>query len=687
MPIERDLAGVADLTDTLRAATAALESLKRSREEIAKLVRFGRSRPSWQPECPLLVYDEDLVRRLDMCADRIDEARKRLIDKRADLLCDAQLRSPFVCPSGLQERIDYLDLLCSHARSRNLQDFLTVYNRDPVRDFLGPELRACVLRFPDIANYGLRQAARSFADIWAYPGTRFWRDQRDKYIKEHANDWQTVFVLLQRSLDDARSECQVQKERHDVFLAHELEDRLTTYIAELRDVVTCAGAIVTAVQVVRERETAAVEAVRKVWQGTQGVRRLVDRRGTHLDEDDRSLAGDWARQWRDSGGSDYWITGAMESARCAELVALDIYRELYGEVEDLSILQKVAPISDPRWQTADIDAAGRWIDVKNARRSFSSRNSYSEHCVKRFKSGQGNRQVVVSGFLSPYLTDGGIGTGEQVVWPGETTLEIIKSLRDQFETDYLQLNFYSKWTSRIPPWLFEYPRECYAERDAALVSGRSHRFNLPRSDCPLGFLLLTSRVEPSFPEGPLSEEVLALTRRIGAGSTPTRPMLFLHVLDRFCRTARDEVPFPSEALRQILFSAGPHSLSECTHDTTPLAVLDPLETVKELLDVLGRVAECCARRAVAFTSFRLAGAGVFQGRCSDGTWQTIFAYCGGWRKLPNGGKVKCGQSPLFLGQDDPCDGRGKLVCHMCGYCSESEICPRCSPRQAGWPAS
>jgi hypothetical protein len=42
--------------------------------------------------------------------------------------------------------------------------------------------------------------------------------------------------------------------------------------------------------------------------------------------------------------------------------------------------------------------------------------------------------------------------------------------------------------------------------------------------------------------------------------------------------------------------------------------------------------------------------------------------------------VRCGQNPLFLGQNEPCGECGKLVCHECGYCSER--CPLCSPRQA-----
>jgi hypothetical protein len=491
------------------------------------------------------------------------------------------------------------------------------------------------------------------------------------YIERHADlqkaAWQQVLQILRHRLADVLSECQVREKQHDDFLANQTDDLLAKHTAELRDDVDRAEAIMTEVQAVRQREAAGLEMLRRVWQGTQRMKRYVYRQGLPMGEVDRLLAQKWAHNF---GASDYWIS-AMESARCAELVALGIYRELYGNVEDLSILQRTAP-SDTRWQAADIDAVGRWVDVKNAHRSFSSRKSYSEHRVKCLKSDRLNRDVAVSGFLSMYIADGEVGSGEQVVWLGETTLGIIESLRSKFETHYLQLDFSGQSAIRIPPWLFEYPPECYAERDAALASVRSRGFILPRSACPLGLLVLADRIARPLPRDLLSEESLALSRRLLPGATPTRPVLFLHVLDRFCRTTLDGVPFPLNELRQILSS------EECDK-ATPLGVLDPLETVNELLDVLGSVAECCAQHAVAFTSFRMTGAGIFQGRRNGGKWQTIFAYCGGWRRSPN---VKCGQSPLFMGKNDQC-ACGKLVCHTCGYCDKD--CPQCSPRQEGWP--
>jgi hypothetical protein len=321
------------------------------------------------------------------------------------------------------------------------------------------------------------------------------------------------------------------------------------------------------------------------------------------------------------------------------------------------------------------------IDVKNARRSFSCKNGYSEHTVKRFKSDRLNRDVVISGFLSPYLVDDEFSPSEHVVWLGEMTLGALDDLRRDFETDYLQIDLSRDRLTFIPPWLFEYPPECYAERDSSLETVRSHEFVLPKSECPLGLLVLADRAALKRPWDTLSEEAMALAGRLTTSAAPARPILYLHVLDRFCQSARKGVPFRADALRQILFSPSSRILCHLSDKATPLASFDPLEVVKTLLDVLEQVAATCAQFASTFTCFKLAGPGILKGRQNDGNWQTLFAYCGGWRRLQNGASVKCGQSPLYLGQHVPCDVCNRLICHECRYCAQS--CQACAPRQAG----
>jgi len=153
-------------------------------------------------------------------------------------------------------------------------------------------------------------------------------------------------------------------------------------------------------------------------------------------------------------------------------------------------------------------------------------------------------------------------------------------------------------------------------RNAEQCSWRQREFPLGNPLLPVGLLLLAGRVAPTRPRDTLWEEVALLGRGFTASATPAGPTLFLHVLDRFRHTAR--VPFPANALRQTLFSAKSAALSRCSDNTMPLAAFDPVEVVNALLDVLEQVATTCAQLAAAFTSFRLAGPSILQGRQDHG---------------------------------------------------------------------
>jgi hypothetical protein len=116
-----------------------------------------------------------------------------------------------------------------------------------------------------------------------------------------------------------------------------------------------------------------------------------------------------------------------------------------------------------------------------------------------------------------------------------------------------------------------------------------------------------------------------------------------------------------------------------------LALLDPVEIVSELIDVLEKVSTFCSLRGYGFTRFRLTGKGLLRGCRKNGTWQTILAYCGGWKKLNGGKVVKCGRNPLFIGQNEVCPNErcGYLICDHCGHCRDE--CSNCR-RQERWNA-
>jgi hypothetical protein len=492
MAEEKVPSGTAEFAAAIVSCATALQTLKRSQKEMASLVRHGMGRPSWKPECPLLRCDVSLEQRLKAASDRIEAAHKILREKRAALLRDAQSASPFECPPVLQERIGRLELLYSHALNKNLQAFAAVFTRRPIAADWGQELRERVERLANVARCGLENSARRHADKLAFRGRKIWDDCYEQYINSCAGDWQSLSKSVRKPLVESRSERHSLKESHDGHLAIAIEPRLTAQLDELRDAVGQAGGIHIEVDAAKRRESEAARAVRCVWQEAHALDPYVRRKGLPLGDIDRMIAKSWARDF-DKGNLTYHMA-AMESARCAELVALDLYRGIYGTAEDLSILQIKMP-SDKRWRAADIDAGRRSIDVKNARESFSPENSaeslppkssYIEHCVKRFKSDETNRQVAVSGFLSPYFKNGGSGNGEPIVWLGETTLGSIEALKLKFESDYLHVDFSHGLTSRIPPWLFDYPSACYARRDAALERVRSNDFVLPRRDWFIG---------------------------------------------------------------------------------------------------------------------------------------------------------------------------------------------------------
>ncbi|MFZ4795783.1 MAG: hypothetical protein ACOYLN_16810, partial [Blastocatellia bacterium] len=416
-----------------------------------------------------------------------------------------------------------------------------------------------------------------------------------------------------------------------------------------------------------EQHTANAAIIQKVWQGSPGHRKLVAQYPPTLSNDDHKLAHDWAAHYPHN---DYWPR-AMESARGAELAALNIYRSLYSEAQDLSILQIQAP-SDTRWMVADIQTSRCQIDVKNATTSFGSKNRYTEHIVRRHKKDQLGKDVVISAFLSPYRNTESSNVSEKdnvVRWLGETSALDIARLKREFESRYLFLEL-SEESNLLPPWMFDYPEEFYADRNQALTKIRENDFYFPDADYPIAVGVLAQRISKSEESG-LQAEAYKLSQRCASHGNISRPRLFLHILDRFCRSTLDGITFPARDLRAILFPDNPGILSQVHNTATPLAVLDPVEIVYELLKVLEAVADHCRLRHYEFTSFKLNGQGIFRGKRADGPWQTITAYCGGWLPAPRRGK--CGATPLYLGHHQVCERCGYLICNECGTCQDR--CP------------
>lgn len=136
MSAERDTAEAVDVTEALREGAEGLASAQRSLAELTKLVRSIRERAPWHPEPLQIACEEELLRRLESCAGRIEIGQQQLVRKRAELLRAAHIHSPFVCPAELLTHIHYVTQLSNYARGRKLQSFLQAYAQVP-RDVPG----------------------------------------------------------------------------------------------------------------------------------------------------------------------------------------------------------------------------------------------------------------------------------------------------------------------------------------------------------------------------------------------------------------------------------------------------------------------------------------------------------------------------------------------------------------------
>jgi len=378
-----------------------------------------------------------------------------------------------------------------------------------------------------------------------------------------------------------------------------------------------------------------------------------------------------------------WELARCLSARLAERVARKMYEDMKCDVEDIASRQLLGG-HEASWMLYDLKVDKKKVDVKNARRSFSSNETYSEHCVPRFKSDRELDDVVITGMLSEYqslvnMFEKATGVSE-IIFLGETTRRILEELTTYFcKSEFLDLNFTrgDGQDSRyfLPAWTFSYPEELYANAKIAEETLRSAKLpsNREFDQAKASFLapllisghpesrMFFSKCSPSL--SLFAEEVVAVIETFGR----SLPALFLCVLRHFlsiCRDLERHSEFEPSKYKEILF------FEENT--SFPAGIFDPLETVKSLIECLS-VLWMEKRSAIAnYTQFRLCGGTILQGRSgkTEGRWDTLVAHCGGWL-LPNG--PKCGRYPLVLGKNTLCEECGHLICDEsdCGFCSNN----------------
>jgi len=451
-------------------------------------------------------------------------------------------------------------------------------------------------------------------------------------------------------------------------------------------------------EIARERERNKEEARQRVQPWKDAVDQLLKPMsyGTkvltpELDQQDEQLINEWM-PIVGTPSRQIFERGRLLSARAAEKAAAEIYRKAGFDVEDVSISQLKNDGAE-EWKKYDLRVGHALIDVKNARRNFTSPDNYTEHCVSRFKRNRELKEVSISGYLSPYISDfdedsKGQKKEEPILFLGETSGSYLQKLGRYFSNESLDLFFSrdQKGAYFIPSWAYEYPRHFYGNSclDSPFMFSAdwpsSEDFRLLGVKSPYPLLALLNSGQKDSGGWHLHPNSLNISKRIASNLTQldrSRPVLWLTILTEILTLIRSGIGVgswsPMDLARAIFFS-------EDRDRVRPLGFYDPLKTIESLLSVLDSVWIHCREQVTQFDAFRLTNSNILSGRESGtGGWQTIIAYCGGWKYRGEKVVARCGNNPIYLGRESSCGACGKLICSECGFCERA--CPDCEESQ------
>ena len=367
------------------------------------------------------------------------------------------------------------------------------------------------------------------------------------------------------------------------------------------------------------------------------------------------------------------------SARLAEKVVTEFYRDLGSEVKDVAKTQLEA--NEGVWKLGDIIVDGQLVDVKNARRSFSVPNRYSEQFVKSWKRNN-DADVTIVGTLSPYVTkDGFLNSAASEETPPDD-YEMIGDVSVLGEVSVSKLRNLSLWcdaqfsgaltvdltgsSTFLPSWVFEYPANYYLEKHANAAELIDRVIGeAPQSLVhllPKPWALLSAKESVATRVLTTNEELFIwrLLKSDNSKRSLSRPFIFVAILGSVLQGYISEGPKISvDAWRSLLFGG-------IFEDEFPLGLHDPLGQIAELLDVLDTISRSRTANLKSFQFFKLNGPNILSGQKRSGEWVTLVAFCGGWKSNPT---VKCGKTPLVIGKTTNCQQCGKLVCPECKHCS------------------
>ena len=401
-----------------------------------------------------------------------------------------------------------------------------------------------------------------------------------------------------------------------------------------------------------------------------------------LDERDLQLAGEWCCPPRYNLDRTSLVKAKRKdseldrllSARAAEKVALYFYQHYGKKAKDISIKQ-IDKSSKSEWEKYDLDVNDKPIDVKNSRQSPKNRDRYTEHYIqKKFRYNKESQDVIIAGVFSPYLWTFELldkpvehHQNREVQFLGETTWKKIQVLKNEFKDSvYFEVpNPMGKYL--LPPWVFEYPKYVYTERDKTLKelkdfpnlgSLKEATFELNLIPVCIAAGIDLTKILGSKASEEWEQSFLNQLRNRVEKDELSLPFLFLTILAHFCDMAmcsKKVSDFNPDKYRRFLF---------CKEHYKPLGIYDPLKTIYALIEALSTLWTVKNRLIRKFHAFKLKSSNILQGTSNSngGLWTTLIAYCG-----------ECGKNPLVLGKSKLCEHR-RLICPKsdCGFC-----CKRC----------
>ena len=268
---------------------------------------------------------------------------------------------------------------------------------------------------------------------------------------------------------------------------------------------------------------------------------------------------------------------------------------------------------------------------------------------------------------------------------GEVSLTEARELWRWLNRRFGQIvDFSGMWNSGfLPGWMFEYSDDHYRERNAAideifLLMSRNIALGEEALELPLWMYVLSAKdfvLHQSVTklQRSIFEDLLQLRDSVGLN----RRSLYLYVLGVALEAVIQRLSV-SDVLDEFIALTVVHRDDALGYNFLYLKEPQGLNYISALIGVLKVFSNgYFYDNFDPYIKFKMTHPLILRAQRQSGAWETVVAYCGGWRKVVP--EVPCGNIPLVVGRQKVCTSCGNLVCDSCGFCKQT--CVRCEERQ------